>query len=883
MNAVQPEQPSTVEQPMPTPLLRTVVLCDLVDSTTLIEQLGDREAATFMHRLDRQCRNLLAQHGGREIDKTDGFLFLFERPIQAAAFALDYQRLVWEFGQSEFLPLSARVGIHVGDVVLWENSAEDIARGAKPLELEGLIKPVAARLMNLALPGQILLSGLAHTLAIRAHDELPVEPQAQWRKHGRYLMKGVAEPTAVYEVGHADIAPLRRPAWSGKAWREVPWWRRPGMLAIEAVVAVAAIAVPIYMAVRSPPSIAFAQRDWVVVGDLNNLTGKPILEESLENPFRLGLEQSQYVNVLSTLKTRDTVALMQRDPTKTRVDRAVGSEVAIRAGARALILPTVAEVGGFVRVSAEVIDPKTQTTVYTETVDGPDIPSVLPSIDKIDKNLRLRLGEALASVSEQSRPLDQVATANLDALRAYSLGQHAYFTGNMKDALAYYEDAVKLDPKFATAHLVIARVLLNASQNSAALKEMSLAAAEPSRLSARDAMLVDAWQATLTSLDAGLQKWKLLTNLYPDYYLANGPYSYYAWCANDFAAAIAAAKLNTATQNANRSAGVYLLGILHLAQGDFAKSISNFQLAADAGITRNDYYAVGYAAQRNFKRAETLLSRNKGSGIPTDDLGTELMRISVAADQGDWKKVRELLQVAEHTTNQLGALPQYRVQGIDFGLRENFEKFEAQKVRNYVETILQLGADNAIDKMQTRFYGLFATYLLAHNGDTKSAASLLKEFAAPTFGPTDATTQSNLYSVVKAELIRMGGHPDQAIAILKPLIRGDELYITHVALLDAYVSEDDDANALEQARWLAGNRGRAYGEYGADQFMTAFNVVQSDLALLRAAEISKKTRNSQDAHEFLTKFLDAWPQSKISSEFSERIQAIDNSNQHVTH
>ena len=275
-------------------------------------------------------------------------------------------------------------------------------------------------------------------------------------------MKGMAEPIAVYEVGHADIAPLRRPAWSGKAWREVPWWRRPGMLAVEAAVIVAAIAAPIYLSVRSPPAIAFAQRDWVVVGDLNNFTDQPILNESLENAFRLGLEQSRYVNVLSELKTRDTVALMQRDPTKTRVDRAVGSEVAIRDGARALILPTVAEIGGFIRVSAEVIDPKTQTTVYTESIDGSDIQSVLPSIDTIDKNLRLHLGEALASVSKQSRPLDQVATSNLDALRAYSLGQHAYLTDNMKDALAYYQDAVKLDPKFATARMVIARVLLNA-------------------------------------------------------------------------------------------------------------------------------------------------------------------------------------------------------------------------------------------------------------------------------------------------------------------------------------------------------------------------------------------------------------------------------------
>lgn len=877
MNAVQSEQPPTVEQPSPTPLLRTVVLCDLVDSTTLIAQLGDRDSATFMHRLDRECRNLLAQHGGREIDKTDGFLFLFERPIQAVAFALDYQRLIWEFGQSEFLPLSARVGIHVGDVVLWQNSPDDIARGAKPLELEGLIKPVAARLMNLALPGQILVSGIAHTLAIRAHNELPTQPPAQWRKHGRYLMKGLAEPTAVYEVGHADIAPLQRPAWSGKAWREVPWWRRPGMLAIEAAVAVAAIAVPIYLSVRSPPAIAFGQRDWVVVGDLNNLTGKPILDESLENAFRLGLEQSQYVNVLSALKTRDTVELMQRDPAKARVDRAVGSEVAIRAGARALILPTVAEVGGMVRVSAEVIDPKTQTTVYTESVDGRDIRSVLPSIDKIDRNLRLRLGEALASVSKQSRPLDQVATANLDALRAYSLGQRAYFTGNMKDALDYYEDAVKLDPKFATAHLVIARALLNGGNNSAALKQISLALAESTRLSARDAMLADAWQSTLTSPSAGLQKWKLLTNLYPDYYLANGPYSYYAWCENHYVEAIAAGKLNVSPKNAYSSAGLYLLGIVYLAQDRYSDSETEFKRAADSGFARNDFYAELFSAQRKYRRAEQLLNENKPSGVKSDDLGTQIVRIAIAADQGSWTDAKALIDKVKTDAASLGGLSRRRLQGVELGLRSQFAEVSPRELTQYAEEALSQKTDNALDSGQLHFQALFAAYLLARGGDTRSAAQLLTRVNIAVAAEENSTIR-NLQWIVKAELKRSDGHADQAIALLRPLIDGHELYLTHLALLDAYSSNRQNKDALDESQWLSSHRGRAYAEYGGEQFLTAFNVIQSDLALLRAAELTRDLENTHESNEALAKFEQVWPQWNKTNAIALRVRAVRSPN-----
>jgi len=145
MSAISIE-PNPIPAPgMPAPLLRTLAVCDLVDSTALTEKLGDRGAAELVHKLDRLTRDLLYRHAGREIDKTDGFLVMFERPIQAVAFALAYQRLLCEVQAAEHAPLQARIGIHVGDVVLWENSIDDISRGAKAMEVEGLVKPVAAR------------------------------------------------------------------------------------------------------------------------------------------------------------------------------------------------------------------------------------------------------------------------------------------------------------------------------------------------------------------------------------------------------------------------------------------------------------------------------------------------------------------------------------------------------------------------------------------------------------------------------------------------------------------------------------------------------------------------------------------------------------------
>jgi putative peptide modification system cyclase len=517
----------------PAPLLRTLVLCDLADSTALTERLGDRDAADLFRRHDRLVRDLLPHHAGREIDKTDGFLLVFERPVQAVAFALAYQRQLAELAAERKLPLTARVGIHFGDVVVWENERGDVERGAKPTELEGLVKPVTARLAQLALPGQILLSGTAYDIAHRAQGELGAQlGSVRWLAHGRYRFKGVPDPVPVFEVGEEGIAPLKPPPWSSKAHREVPFWRRPAMLAAELGLLAVAIAVPAIYLLKPAPALAFANRDWVVVGDLKNLTGESKFDESLQTAFRIGLEQSRYVNVMSDLKARETLKLMQRDPDKTPIDRGVGAEIALRDSARALILPTVAEIGGRVRVTAEVIDPKSQATVYSESADGVGEDSVLPSLDKVNQQLRVRLGEALASVSSESKPLDKATTKNLDALRAFSLGRRAYNAGNLKEALALEQQAVALDPDFALAHTTIAAVYYSVGDYTAAQREIDLAGKNRDRLSARDALYVDAWKSQFGPPLIAMGKWKALARLYPDFPLANGSLGFYSWQQN---------------------------------------------------------------------------------------------------------------------------------------------------------------------------------------------------------------------------------------------------------------------------------------------------------------------------------------------------------------
>jgi predicted ATPase/class 3 adenylate cyclase len=189
--------------------IRALLLTDVVGSTRLSERLGDVAMADVWATHDRAARDLLPLHGGREIDKTDGMLLMFSRAADAVAYAQAYHLALAGLP----VPLQARAGLHVGAVLLRENSAADVARGAKPLEVDGLAKPMAARVMSLAGGGQTLVTPDALADLGDAH---PWQAQS----HGHWVMKGVSEPIELFEIGQ-DAARFNVPEGSDKVHRVV--------------------------------------------------------------------------------------------------------------------------------------------------------------------------------------------------------------------------------------------------------------------------------------------------------------------------------------------------------------------------------------------------------------------------------------------------------------------------------------------------------------------------------------------------------------------------------------------------------------------------------------------------------------------------------------
>lgn len=809
------------------PQVRTLLLTDLVDSTQLVERIGDSAAAALFRSHDRIVLELQQHWRGRLIDRSDGLLLIFERPIDGLGFALDYARSLRDLGRELGLKqaLQARAGLHVGEVLQWENSRDAVALGAKPVEVEGLAKPLAARLMNLARPGQILLSATAEPLAHRAVRELGVRGDTLvWKSYGRWRFKGLPEAQEVFEVGEPGLAPLRMPAHTPKAWRDLPLWRRPVALAAEAMMA-AGLAFGAWFLMHPQPAIAFAERDWVVVGDLRNLTGDTKLDESLEQAFRISLEQSHYVNVLSDLKVRETLANMQRKA-DVPVDRALGSEIALRDGARALLLPTVAEVGGRLRVSAEVIDPRTQTTVYAVMADGRGVESALGSIDQVTDQLRGKLGEALQSVQKTSVPLPNVATPSLEALKAFAVARNAAnTTRDREQALGLYRRALQLDPQFALAHADMARLHAQLGEVEQARDEWRKALAIPARLSPQEKMSVELMLLQNSGPEIYFGKAQEYLTLYPDDFSIISRLATNLWHQrNDFRAAEAMVRRAIKPQYERSNSARYTLGIFLLGQDKFDAALVEFQHARQAGYTGGgEFYARAYDARGQHAEADKVYAASTSGrqGWQND------AAVSTWLDRQQWVPAREAAQAwydrasanndVLETLRAQAALASVGIFSGDTGATRGLQSLLAAVDR-------QSDAVDAIYPPASTELRMYAGLLAAYRDDRAGVDAALRSTDG-SVAVREFPTLAQLRQVLLAEQARLSGQPKAAVARLQPLAKQDTaLVAVHWALLRAERSAGNAVGMQSQANWLATHRGRVLTEATTTEVLRFFNV-----------------------------------------------------------
>jgi class 3 adenylate cyclase/tRNA A-37 threonylcarbamoyl transferase component Bud32 len=196
----------------------TLVFTDIVGSTKLKQELGDREAVSAILRHHAAVREILSRFGqGEEVETAgDSFFIVFTNPSDAVKFSLFAQARLRALAAENGHPIFDRIGIHVGEVLVEEEGDRGKAEA-----LYGIQVDTCARLQSLAEGDQILLTRFAFDEARRSlsFDELNDVDPLSWLNHGPYLLKGVEEPIEICEVGELGKAKLGRPPDTEKAHR----------------------------------------------------------------------------------------------------------------------------------------------------------------------------------------------------------------------------------------------------------------------------------------------------------------------------------------------------------------------------------------------------------------------------------------------------------------------------------------------------------------------------------------------------------------------------------------------------------------------------------------------------------------------------------------
>ena len=245
--------------------------------------------------------------------------------------------------------------------------------------------------------------------------------------------------------------------------------RRIGLrMAVAALLAVVAGGVSFLVTSARFRPVLLQQGDPLLLTVIQNRTDDKALDGVVIEGLELLLRQSQYLKVRGGDAYRAGVRQAEVEAAGAPVSN---RRLAQMVGAKAYLYGEIKGSGASYTISVDVLksDTNDKLTSVEETADGKD--GLAAAIDRLAGKLRVDLGESDRAVKNASAPLEREGTGQLEALGAYAKGESARQSGHIADAMAAYQRAITLDPKFSDAHIQLAWLYgAEKSEASAALQ-----------------------------------------------------------------------------------------------------------------------------------------------------------------------------------------------------------------------------------------------------------------------------------------------------------------------------------------------------------------------------------------------------------------------------
>jgi tetratricopeptide (TPR) repeat protein len=289
----------------------------------------------------------------------------------------------------------------------------------------------------------------------------------------------------------------------------------------------------------SGSSLPFSERDWVIITDFENLTGNPVFDKSLYTAFSLSTSQSRYINVFPRSRMLETLTRMEiRD--QPFVDEKAGREMAIREGIDIYIVPSISKAGNRYAIAAKIMETKSGDLLKSEIMYAETQDDILSGLDMLGRKIRQDLGESRYDIAMMDKPLAEVTTSSLDALKLYSIGYDKQGMADFKSAKDYFERALKMDSNFTAARASLGNINIEKFDPDIGRKLLSQAVKNVDNLTKKERLGILAFNAARieNDLPKAIEYTKTRIDLYPDDPVAHNNLGWYYWNMGDLGKAV---------------------------------------------------------------------------------------------------------------------------------------------------------------------------------------------------------------------------------------------------------------------------------------------------------------------------------------------------------
>ncbi len=245
----------------------------------------------------------------------------------------------------------------------------------------------------------------------------------------------------------AGKAPVESPAVRRSRSKHVLWM-------VAGLLAAGVIGIGLWVRGGGFGRVVLGPADSVLLTAVQNKTGDPSLDGAVMEGLEIQLAQS-------ALRWRGQEAFRAGVRQVVRADhvdaRSVSARAAaLRLGARAYVYGEMTGSGAPYTISLQVLEASSNDKLASLSETAASKREVAGAIDRLAIDLRQRLGEDAASISQHQISLGNQATSSMEALSAFSEAEEARQSAHLAPAIDLYGKALREAPGFALAGVQLA-------------------------------------------------------------------------------------------------------------------------------------------------------------------------------------------------------------------------------------------------------------------------------------------------------------------------------------------------------------------------------------------------------------------------------------------